>query len=1384
MNQKLINKKHHSTQYNFARISMSNKVKRKRHSVYGSPSRNILELNNNIPELKSAGISELKKNLEDLDNSQVTLNMINNRKRKHSYMQSLKFIEKNIKNKILDISIQIDKEDIINSVISKNNNSNLKLSAYIKKQIDGELDSSPKNNKSFNNKSFHNKSFNNKSFNNKKIINKNIKSDISENSLKLSFLQKSEFQKINSFSKIHNPKGPDKYRVLLQKKILYDSFNSEEDKENDDDSFYISPNGKFVLIFDSLIILFSLFDVIYTPLHLSKIEGFCTKENNFVNIIYYCIDVLYIFDLILGFFRSYFNFQFIIIKNKPRIVRHYIVTQFWFDFFQAFPVFSYISYLCKRQKKIYCGNYDLNNKEMFLLIFCFVKQMKIFKIIDLKKNSIMYKINEYISEVELLEKIVDFLIKTFIIIFCFYSFISIHIFIGRHSYPNWIVRNGFQNQSLSLLYLTSFYYLITTMTTVGYGDIVVATFSETIFQIIVLSVGITVYSWIVSNIGNYVKNESYASMQFNKDGGILEEIRISYPNMPFKLYKQIFQHLNARKIRQKQCDSNILINSLPYSLKNLLLLTMYKSTINSLKIFKRCKNSDFIVRLLTNFIPLFSKKNAILIHEGQLVENIIFVKNGKLSLQAAIDIEEPEESIKHYLNKNFGDISEDEQILISKYESSDTNSALESKDNRTPIDIARTLLETVVNKRTKSDLTSEINESGLGKEMGKWDYGGEDFEESNYQFINIINISKNESYGVVYMFLTKPSPLSLRVKSKKVELLLLKKEYALDVSQRYPNIWMKFLKKSYYNTLSIKTRAVNKIKQYWENLEKKNKKKIQLQKCKSNLNPFTIYQLNKENEPFKKLGNFTTKNVIKRASTIANDKKKFYFEKNLNKILSVNDNKNNNITSINWSPKNKKFLNTVETKAKNNQTKIDILNNNISNNNNINHTNNLIKFHNKLSTNFNSNLSKIQSMKSPSNKHIFSGTKMQNRNKTYNRKYIITKLKTTIKKLKNSKHYYKNLCHKLASSKVIDTNFLSNKFNTSLYATLKKDSNSTFGVTEKINQNVNIFNHINSNIINNITIQNNNNILYNSNDKESSEESESSNSEKSQSQRQFNLEEMTINSVINIFYKAEYINLKIYTSGEFSKNEELRKQSLNFIKVFLQIESKKNKKLKRKSYSKSIKNSKLDNSYVSNYDFRHILNKIKLNWQRKNTVLNVQKTINSKKPNILNTSYLLTPNNDKNHKLLNNTFTNSLKKNLSKKNTKTINTKKSNKNSFRINIQKDISLPTKTLFHKNKTINCLGVSKEKKDNNTIGYLKLRTKKNTIKEWQSDNSISKKSDFENDINRFNSMNSDENKNGSDFHTLKNEINSNKSDKSINHKYLSLHYETNNDNSFKS
>jgi len=82
-----------------------------------------------------------------------------------------------------------------------------------------------------------------------------LKLDISKSSAKNSKISNNGNKKNN-----HTPNKPvtktyDKYRVLNQKKIIYDSLDSEEEKKNQVDSFHISPKSKFALFFDFLIII-------------------------------------------------------------------------------------------------------------------------------------------------------------------------------------------------------------------------------------------------------------------------------------------------------------------------------------------------------------------------------------------------------------------------------------------------------------------------------------------------------------------------------------------------------------------------------------------------------------------------------------------------------------------------------------------------------------------------------------------------------------------------------------------------------------------------------------------------------------------------------------------------------------------------------------------------------------------------------------------------------------------------------------------------------------------------------------------------------------------------------------------------------------------------
>ena len=1123
---------------------------------YNSKSKILKDLNQSyvdIPEKKYQSKKNLDKKFVSIDNN--ALSRLNLKKTFYNFKEnilsstnltksqnslSMKSLEKIIQQKIFNISMKIEEEEESTIIKGEQKNNNLKLTNLIKKKIvdkDNLSIFSPKHNKKVQN------SPKNYFFENNKE-----KETIS--------LSKKSTHKLKVIKTLKNNKN--KFRILLKKNLIYDSFDSGEEEELE--GIIIPPDNSFILFIDLLIIISSLFNMIYTPFYISNIISFYSTTKS-CRYIYYFIDLLYIIDLILGFFRAHHNYQFQIIKKNVEIIKHYLFTQFFLDLIQAIPFFSYIFFLQDNNKIRYFEYYDIKSFHLLLILCCNLKYLKFFKVIDIKKNSVFYKIKQSISNNDHHEKIFTFLIYFILCIFGFYFFISIHILIGRSSYPNWIIKFGFQNESLLSLYLISFYYIITTTTTVGYGNIVCASsFRELMFQIILLSVGITVYSWIVSNIGNYVKNESSASIRFDKDEAILEEIRILYPNISYSLYKKIFNHLGVRKIRQRQCDSNILINSLPHSLKTEILLSIHKKTINNFKIFRGNQNSDFTVRILTNFIPLFSKKNAFLIHEGQLINNIIFVKEGSLALEACIDINEPNKSVKKYINKNFGDIFED-AVIVSDYDDSFDASKITGNNYNTIFKKAKSELNSLINDNNNNENETSINESIIIKEVGKWDYGGEVFEEKNNQFINIINISKNESFGEVYMFLCKPSPLSLRVKSKKAELFLLRKYDASDISIRYPNIWAKFFKKSYINMLTIKSLTIQKIKYYWKNLGKQLTKEGKVsedifnlsnksQKSKSNIVRSIIPKICVNGMDIKDNDNNDYNKIID------SDKNSTFKYSKFSENSSVNIDNKDSIKYISFAKDSSHRYNDRKYRSCLNENRINI-------EDDIKDEKNKRK---NLKTYLNKNNIKLSRFKYDYKKDIKNDKEYNNfkNNKSIKKLRLdyLDKLNKKIKKLKISKKYYKDLWKEL-SYNVHKNSPKKNKFiNNSLKIHKNNNINETNEKNEKKSYNSEKIGNINININ-----FNNNNVILDKpeiNISNISNHSNSSNSSSSSKSKGFINNDLSITSPINFTLMEKYENLEKLTKGEYSKNSNLRIITQKFMQFYISTFYNTIKKLKIK----------------------------------------------------------------------------------------------------------------------------------------------------------------------------------------------------------------------------
>jgi len=313
-----------------------------------------------------------------------------------------------------------------------------------------------------------------------------------------------------------------------------------------------------------------------------------------------------------------------------------------------------------------------------------------------------------------------------------------------------------------------------------------------------------------------LRNQSHEQIQLDKDLNILESIRVSNPKMPFKLYYKIKVHLINISKKRKKNGLSFLINGIPETLKNNLLYHIYSKVINEFTVFKNVKNSSFVLQMLSSFIPLISKKEEILILEGEFIDNIIFVKDGRLVIEIIIDLNDPYKSIQKYLEYNFAGISKE-------------NIQKEIKNNN---DINR-IQNMMSNKKINyNDLKAELDNFLLQKDINmnnsasnhvSDDFGRIDFTKNeknlyrseNYEVIKIFDIRKNEHFGDVHMFLKRPSPFTLKAKSRIAELLLLKKNDAVSISNNYPNIWRNIHNKSYHNLISIKKLTFKILKQYY-----------------------------------------------------------------------------------------------------------------------------------------------------------------------------------------------------------------------------------------------------------------------------------------------------------------------------------------------------------------------------------------------------------------------------------------------------------------------------------------------------------------------------------------------------------------------------------------
>ena len=102
----------------------------------------------------------------------------------------------------------------------------------------------------------------------------------------------------------------------------------------------------------------------------------------------------------------------------------------------------------------------------------------------------------------------------FIVFFSFFFHISTCLFVFLCSLDwdtnSWLYDSYYYMMSKDDLYIMSFYFIVTTTSTVGYGDLSASTTLERIFCIIIMMAGVTAFTFISGTLSSIISNSDAA----------------------------------------------------------------------------------------------------------------------------------------------------------------------------------------------------------------------------------------------------------------------------------------------------------------------------------------------------------------------------------------------------------------------------------------------------------------------------------------------------------------------------------------------------------------------------------------------------------------------------------------------------------------------------------------------------------------------------------------------------------------------------------------------------------------------------------------------------------------------------------------------------------
>ncbi len=363
----------------------------------------------------------------------------------------------------------------------------------------------------------------------------------------------------------------------------------------------INPDSEKKIFWELFILLLTVLCTFILPLSVVFNRG----DSAAMVIFDILVTIFFSVDIYLNFHTAYEEKRHLITDGKL-IARRYVRGWFFWDLIATLPfslVFSGISGL------------------LLSRLFRLFRLTRLFKLFT--TNRTLRRLNEVNSGIN------PSVIRMILMVFW--------IFVASHLVAcGWVALGGIEpGQSNGDTYLQAFYWTITTLTTIGYGDISpdLAIRSQVIFTIITQLLGAGMYGFIIGNISNLIANMDIAKTSHKEK---VERINtfLKYKNIPAPLQRRVNNYYDYLWESRRGYNETAVIEELPLSLKTQITLQMNKELIQKVPLFEHAPDS-FLKEVILNLEPVIFTPGDYIMEAGEMGYEMYFISSGRVEILSA-----------------------------------------------------------------------------------------------------------------------------------------------------------------------------------------------------------------------------------------------------------------------------------------------------------------------------------------------------------------------------------------------------------------------------------------------------------------------------------------------------------------------------------------------------------------------------------------------------------------------------------------------------------------------------------------------------------------------------------------------------------------------------